>query len=195
MVTFSGIYTIYAPGPSGQTEGPYNSNWLGDGIIDAEFEKLHFPYTSINATSIEFDFISLSNKLLLDFVVASNEHEINRSSFTDYLSIVLTDLELGKEKNIATSNSDNIPYIIRGINWLNNANYFKNKTDKLFTDLNIINDNTKNITPSNYTFWLNNRGDFHSNYLNSTNYYGLEIPVKLNENIIPGKKYHLDLLT
>ena len=91
-----------------------NENWSGDNDVE-QFTGLDRG-RSINATSIEFDFVPTANEFSFRFFMASEEYDVQNfeCQFSDAFAFILTDSN-GNRTNLAVIPGTNIPIQVTNI--------------------------------------------------------------------------------
>ena len=100
------------PGPNTSTES--TGGWQGDTDLE-DFTNIN-PGNSFDASSIQFDFVPLTEQLSFDFIMASEEYNQNfECQFTDAFAFILTDQTTGTSVNLAVIPGTNTPIEVTNI--------------------------------------------------------------------------------
>ena len=156
-----------AVGPNNSLLSQGGTSWPGDSELEAALNITN----SINATSLEFDFIPITNKISFDYIFSSEQYLLNASSnqcnYTDGFAFLLK----------PTDNS--LPYqnlaIVPGT--------------YLPVKINTVRGTGSVCPPANQSFFDAFNGTNHP-----TNYNGQTVVMKAEADVIPGKPYHIKLV-
>ena len=103
------------PGPNTTRLQDGNSNWGGDPDLTTIFTTdPNFPAQFVNATSLEFDFVSYSPNFNFPFLFASEEYGTYQCTSFDGMAILLTHPN-GTVENLALVPNTNLPISIENI--------------------------------------------------------------------------------
>ena len=91
---------IESVGPETGSISSGDYNWPGD-VDLANAVPGHHLSSSFNATSIQFDFVPLSNIISFNFIFASDEYGFYQCEYTDAFAFLLTDSITGTTSNLA----------------------------------------------------------------------------------------------
>ena len=156
-----------AIGPNNSLLSQGGTSWLGDSDLELALGVSN----SINATSLEFDFIPITNKISFDYIFSSEQYLLNATSnqcnYTDGFAFLLK----------PTDNS--LPYqnlaIVPGT--------------YLPVKINTVRGTGSVCPPANQSFFDAFNGTNHP-----TNFNGQTVIMKAEADVIPGKPYHIKLV-
>jgi gliding motility-associated-like protein len=103
------------PGPKVTTAGDGNTAWAADTDMNTALGQSNF----LNASSLQFNFVSTSSAFNFNYVFASDEYGNNQCTSGDGIVILLTDLNTNITTNLATVPGTNQPVSVATIR--NNA--------------------------------------------------------------------------
>jgi gliding motility-associated-like protein len=156
-----------AVGPNNSLLSQGGTSWLGD----SELEVALGISNSINATTLEFDFVPITNKISFDYIFSSEQYLLsatsNQCNYTDGFAFLLkpTDNSLPYQ-NLALVPGTNIPVKINTVR------------------------GTGSVCPqANQSFFDAFNGTNHP-----TNYNGQTVVMKAEADVIPGTPYHIKLV-
>jgi len=112
-------------GGSGMDNGSEGSELLSNEVLDG--------LPTFNAAILEFDFISNTGKILLNYVFGSEEYPEfappNSSSFNDAFGFFITGPGIDGYYNMATIPGIDVPVSINNVNLISNSEYFVENGD------------------------------------------------------------------
>ena len=158
---------ISAVGPNNSLLSQGETSWLGD----SELELALSISNSINATSLEFDFIPITNKISFDYIFSSEQYLLSASSnqcnFTDGFAFLLKPTDNSKPyQNLALVPGTDIPVKINTVR------------------------GTGSVCPqANQSFF-----DAFNGINHPTNYNGQTVVMKAEADVIPGIPYRIKLV-
>ncbi len=86
--------------------------WIGD----EDLEEITNVEETFNASSIEFRFVPLSNRISFDFILASEEYNQDfECDFSDSFAFILTNRDTGEVQNLAVLPGTSIPITVTNI--------------------------------------------------------------------------------
>ena len=156
-----------AVGPNNSLLSQGGTSWLGDSDLELALSISN----SRNATSLEFDFIPITNKISFDYIFSSEQYLLSASSnqcnFTDGFAFLLKPTDNSKPyQNLALVPGTNIPVKINTVR------------------------GTGSVCPqANQSFFDAFNGTNHP-----TNYNGQTVVMKAEADVIPGIPYHIKLV-
>ena len=156
-----------AVGPNNSLLSQGGTSWLGD----SELELALSISNSINGTSLEFDFIPITNKISFDYIFSSEQYLLsatsNQCNFTDGFAFLLKPADNSTPyQNLALVPGTNIPVKINTVR------------------------GTGSVCPqANQSFFDAFNGTNHP-----TNYNGQTVVMKAEADVIPGIPYHIKLV-
>ena len=100
---------LNSAGPNSSSLNGGTAQWLGDMDLEATLAASGIIMNSTNATTLEFDFTSISSQFNLDFVFASEEYGNYQCEFSDAFAFLLTNLNTGITTNLAVVPNTNLP--------------------------------------------------------------------------------------
>ena len=107
---------LLSTGSASQASGPNSSllssgsnTWTGDSDLEATLAAAGINMNSVNATSLEFDFVPLSPNFDFDFLFASEEYGNFQCQYSDAFAFLLTNLNTGVTTNLAVVPGSNTP--------------------------------------------------------------------------------------
>ena len=165
---------VLSTGKAASAVGPNNSilsqggtNWPGDPDLELALGISN----SINATSLEFDFIPITNKISFDYIFSSEQYLINASSnqcnYTDGFAFLLKPTDNSTPyQNLAIVPGTNIPVKINTVRGTGSV-----------------------CPPANQSYFDAFNGIHHP-----TNFNGQTVIMKAEANVIPGRPYHIKLV-
>jgi hypothetical protein len=118
------------PGPATATR---KSGQIGSGVSDPDLNAL-LPgtETTLDATSLEFDFVPKSNKLMFDYIFASEEYaDYVFTRYNDVFGLFVNGVNcavVGPNRDIVSVNNVNNGYQNNGVNAKNSAYYRNNSS-------------------------------------------------------------------
>lgn len=153
-----------AAGPNNSLQNAGTTAWPGDDDLEAAFSP---PIESVNATSLEFDFVPESDQMEFDFIFASEEYGLPGCSFSDRCAILLTSTQNNTTVNLALVPLTIIP-IYGGS----------------------IHGNTPGCPAENIIWFsgLNAEGE------GPTNFNGQTVYLVAQATVVPGAQYHLKIV-
>ncbi len=94
---------LAAEGPNGNIQSAGTDAWAGDTDISQAVTASTGgePFTTKNASSLEFDFVATEPVLSFSFLYASEEYGTFQCDYGDAFAIILTDTQTGAENNLA----------------------------------------------------------------------------------------------
>lgn len=98
-----------AAGPNTTIQNGGNASWPGDTDLENTMAAAGNPFSSINATVLEFDFVPISTNFSFDFLFASEEYANFQCLFSDAFAYLLTNTVTGITTNLAVVPNTNIP--------------------------------------------------------------------------------------
>jgi gliding motility-associated-like protein len=105
-----------APGPNTSNLGDGTDAWPGDPDLTQILADAGIPTGTLgNATSLEFDFVPLTNAISFDFIFASEEYGTFQCGFSDVFGFLLTNTVTNETTNLAVIPSTNIPISVTTI--------------------------------------------------------------------------------
>lgn len=158
---------ISAVGPNNSLLSQGGTTWLGD----SELELALSISNSINATSLEFDFIPITNKISFDYIFSSEQYLLSASSnqcnYTDGFAFLLKPTDNSSPyQNLALVPGTDIPVKINTVR------------------------GTGSVCPqANQSFF-----DAFNGINHPTNYNGQTVVMKAEADVIPGTPYHIKLV-
>ncbi|WP_269223352.1 choice-of-anchor L domain-containing protein [Flavobacterium sp. IMCC34518] len=163
-----------AIGPYSSNLGGGDQNWKGDPDLNQTLG-----ITSINATVLEFDFISLTNFISFNYIFASNEYQLYfPCEFSDGFAFLIKEANTTDNyKNIAILPGTSTPVSSKNIHPIINS-YIDNQ--------NITHPGCNAINES-----------FFNGYNNASspiNYSGQTIQLNAQADVVIGKTYHVKLV-
>ena len=165
---------VLSTGKATSAVGPNNSllsqglaTWFGD----SELEQALGISGSYNATSLEFDFIPITNKISFDYIFSSEQYLLSASSnqcnFTDGFAFLLKPTDNSSPyQNLALIPGTNIPVKINTVRGIGSV-----------------------CPQANQSFFDAFNGTNHP-----TNYNGQTVVMKAEADVIPGTPYHIKLV-
>lgn len=168
---------LSAPGPkTTQDQSSGSTFWTGDNDLNDLLTAQNIGGATLHASSIEFDFISSTDYLRLDYLLASDEYG-NRCDNYDLVAFFLTDPNTGVTTNLATVPNTNTiisPVTIK---------------DGQYQQFPI------NCTSLNAAYFGNyyNGVSFESQSA-PVNFRGTTIPMKATATVLPNQIYHLKIV-
>lgn len=162
---------LAVPGPNLTGSNGGSDDWPGDTYLDGLLAT-QTPETSINATSLEFDFIASTTHLSIDYIFASEEYlYLNQCLYNDICAIVLTHTATGTQINIATVPGTDTPVSV----WS-------------------IRDPFGDCEPSHPEYFGMDYSIFPAGATAPINFNGTTIPLTAEAIIIPGELYHIKFI-
>ncbi|WP_264534661.1 choice-of-anchor L domain-containing protein [Flavobacterium sp. N1736] len=163
-----------AIGPYISDLGDGSPNWLGDADLDQMLG-----INSINATSLEFDFVPLTNFLSFNYIFASNEYQFYFPCvFSDGFAFLIKEAGTSDPyKNLAVLPNTTTPVSSTKVH--PKIETFIDTDGKVYEGCPAINEN-----------YFNGLNDISS----PVNYAGQTIVMNAQTNVIAGKKYHIKLV-
>ena len=156
-----------AVGPNNSLLSQGGTSWLGDSDLELALSISN----SINATSLEFDFIPITNKISFDYIFSSEQYLLsatsNQCNYTDGFAFLLKPSDNSTPyQNLALVPGTNIPVKINTVR------------------------GTGSVCPqANQSFFDAFNGTNHP-----TNYNGQTVVMKAEADVIPGIPYHIKLV-
>lgn len=98
-----------AAGPNTTIQNGGNASWPGDTDLENTMAAAGNPFSSINATVLEFDFVPISTNFSFDFLFASEEYANFQCLFSDAFAYLLTNTVTGITTNLAVVPNTNTP--------------------------------------------------------------------------------------
>ncbi|MBF2708915.1 T9SS type B sorting domain-containing protein [Flavobacterium soyangense] len=163
-------------GPFVRNQGQGSTSWLGD----ADLNKALNITTTINATSLEFDFIPLTSFLSFNYIFASNEYQDDfPCRFSDGFAFLI------KEKG-GSANYQNLAVIPASTTPVSSTSIHQAIS---FTD---SFGNLKSCPAKNENYF----GSSNTSPTNTSpiNYAGQTIVMNAQTNVVVGKTYHIKLV-
>ena len=156
-----------AVGPNNFILSQGGTTWLGDSDLETALGITN----SINATSLEFDFIPITNKISFDYIFSSEQYLLNASSnqcnYTDGFAFLLKPVDNSTPyQNLAVVPGTTIPVKINTVRGAGSI-----------------------CPPANQSFFDAFNGTNHP-----TNFNGQTVIMKAEANVIPGTPYHIKLV-
>ncbi len=156
-----------AVGPNNSILSQGGTNWPGDPDLELALGISN----SINATSLEFDFIPITNKISFDYIFSSEQYLINASSnqcnYTDGFAFLLKPTDNSTPyQNLAIVPGTNIPVKINTVRGTGSV-----------------------CPPANQSYF-----DAFNGINHPTNFNGQTVIMKAEANVIPGRPYHIKLV-
>ncbi len=156
-----------AVGPNNFILSQGGTSWLGDSDLETALGITN----SINATSLEFDFIPITNKISFDYIFSSEQYLLNASSnqcnYTDGFAFLLKPVDNSTPyQNLAVVPGTTIPVKINTVRGAGSI-----------------------CPPANQSFFDAFNGTNHP-----TNFNGQTVIMKAEANVIPGTPYHIKLV-
>jgi gliding motility-associated-like protein len=156
-----------AVGPNNFILSQGGTSWLGDSDLETALGITN----SINATSLEFDFIPITNKISFDYIFSSEQYLLNASSnqcnYTDGFAFLLKPVDNSTPyQNLAIVPGTTIPVKINTVRGAGSV-----------------------CPPANQSFFDAFNGTNHP-----TNFNGQTVIMKAEANVIPGTPYHIKLV-
>ncbi|MFC6876647.1 T9SS type B sorting domain-containing protein [Flavobacterium myungsuense] len=158
---------VSASGPNNSILSDGDTSWSGDD----DLENALGVSNSINATVLEFDFISLSNKISFDYIFSSEQYltdpRSNQCNFTDGFAFLLKEVgSTNAYQNLALIPNTTIPVRVNTVRGLGT------------------------ICPeANESYFGGFNGNEHP-----TNFNGQTTIMQAQATVIPGKLYHIKLV-
>lgn len=163
---------LNAVGPNATTLSEGSSSWTGDVNLNAFLANAGLQYNSVNATVLEFDFVSLASNFSFDFLFASEEYGAYQCAFSDSFVILLTNVNTGVTTNLAVVPGTNIPISVTSVR---NSLY-----------------NTSCPSSNSEYFGVFNGGTNAS--ASATNFNGQTIKMNATSSLEPITPYHLKIV-
>ena len=155
-------------------EGGGSTSWPGDTDLN---DALNIT-TSINATSLEFDFTPLTNFISFNYIFASNEYQYDfPCNYSDSFAFLI-------KENIPGSIYQNLAIIPATFTPVSSENIHPLIND--FTDSGFV---YKGCQPRNEKYF----NGFNTT-LSPINYSGQTVVMNAQTSVIPGKNYHIKLV-
>ena len=156
-----------AIGPNSSILSQGGTSWLGDSDLELALGVSN----SINATSLEFDFIPITNKISFDYIFSSEQYLLNASSnqcnYTDGFAFLLKPIDNSTPyQNLAIVPGTTIP-----------------------VKINTVRGTGSICPPANQSYFDAFNGTNHP-----TNFNGQTVIMKAEANVIPGTPYHIKLV-
>ena len=165
---------VLATSSAKKAEGP-NSSLVSEGSLswagDADLEQALGISGSYNATSLEFDFIPITNKISFDYIFSSEQYLLSATSkqcnYTDGFAFLLKPIDNSTPyQNLALVPGTDIPVKINTVR------------------------GTGSVCPqANQSFF-----DAFNGINHPTNYNGQTVVMKAEADVIPGIPYHIKLV-
>ena len=161
------------PYPGGADGAQASPPWVGDADLAAIIAGTSGGAALHNATSLEFDFVPLTNQISFDFLFASDEYGTFQCNFSDAFAFILTNLDdpLAEPVNLAVIPGTTIPVSVVNIR---DGQY------------------NAGCASANVDYF----GAFNQNnpYASSTGYNGQTVVMTAAGPVIPGGNYHIKLV-
>ena len=164
--------SLNAGGPNTTHLNDGAANWLGDADLEATLAQAGIPMSSVNATSLEFDFLPISSNFNFEFVFASEEYGNFQCQFSDAFAFLLTNLNTGETTNLAVVPNTNTPISVVTIR------------DFLY--------NSSCASSNAQYFGTFNGGSAAAN--SATNFNGQTVMMNATAVLIPNTPYHIKLV-
>ncbi|RZJ71577.1 choice-of-anchor L domain-containing protein [Flavobacterium sp.] len=160
------------PGPNTSALSDGGIGWPGDTQLETIISAaIGTPMTSLNATSLEFDFTALNAFMSFNFLFASDEYGTFQCSFADAFAFLLTDLETGITTNIAVVPGTQDPVSVVTIR---DGEY---------------NTNCASVNEGYFDTYFG-----MPNYDSATNFIGQTSVMTASATVIPNHPYHIKLV-
>lgn len=172
---------VLATSKSTNAIGPYKSDlgegstkWLGDSDLDQTLG-----ISSINATSLEFDFVPLTNFLSFNYIFASNEYQsFYPCVYSDGFAFLIKEVGTNDPyKNLAVLPNTNTPVSSTNVH------------PKIEPSV-AINGDKYDGCPAKNEIYFNGLNNGSS----PVNYAGQTVVMNAQTNVIAGRKYHIKLV-
>ena len=156
-----------AVGPNNLILSDGGTSWLGDSDLESALGVSN----SINATSLGFDFIAITNKISFDYIFSSEQYLLNATSnqcsYTDGFAFLLKPIDNSLPyQNLAIIPGTSTPVKINTVRGIGSV-----------------------CPPANQAYFDAFNGANHP-----TNYNGQTVKMKAEADVIPGKTYHIKLV-
>ncbi|MDC8003117.1 choice-of-anchor L domain-containing protein [Aureisphaera galaxeae] len=174
---------ILSTGDVLKARGPNDSIPNSDGTIawrgDLDLEDITNVRETSNASSIEFHFIPLSNRISFDFILASEEYNQSfECNFSDTFAFILTRLDTGESRNLAVLPGTSTPITVTNIHPLVEAT-----------------PNTNGCPARNENFFdTYNFPPFRPRDESPTDFGGQTVVLTARGNVISGEEYVIKLV-
>ena len=157
-------------------QGGGNASWSGDTDLNNALNIT----TSVNTTSLEFDFIPLTNFISFNYIFASNEYQYYYPcEYSDAFAFLIKEVTSGASyKNLAV-----IPGSITPVSSENIRPLINDYTDSVSGVLH------KGCQPVNEKYF-----NGFNTAASPINYSGQTVIMNAQTNVIPNKKYHIKLV-
>lgn len=100
---------LNAAGPNNSFLSDGINSWSGDSDLESTLESAGIAMSSVNATTLEFEFVALSPHFDFSFIFASEEYGNFQCQFSDAFAFLLTNLNTGVTTNLAVVPNTNAP--------------------------------------------------------------------------------------
>ena len=100
---------LNAAGPNNSFLSDGSASWTGDTDLENTLAAAGISMNSVNATTLEFDFVALSPHFDFSFIFASEEYGNFQCQFSDAFAFLLTNLNTGVTTNLAVVPNTNDP--------------------------------------------------------------------------------------
>ncbi|SCY86538.1 choice-of-anchor L domain-containing protein, partial [Flavobacterium caeni] len=162
-----------APGPNTNIQSEGDFTWPGDADLDQILIDQGIVGTLGNATSLEFDFVPLTNNISFNFIFASEEYGTFQCNYSDVFGFILTNLTTNETTNLAVLPNTDIPISVTTI---------RN---------NLYNDACESANEEYFAAYYDAP---EGNPLEAPiNFNGVTVPLTASAPVIPGQPYHIKL--
>lgn len=161
-----------SPGPNNSTLSAGSAAWPGDAALQAALASAGITMNSINATTLEFDFTSLTTYFNFQFLFASEEYGGFQCQSPDAFAFLLTDSVTGITTNLAVIPSTTTPISVETIR---NSLY---------------NSGCPSANPAYF-------GSFNGGSAaagSATDYNGQTVVMNASSSLVPNRTYHIKLV-
>ena len=162
-----------APGPNFDTMSEGDAGWPGDADLSQVLADQGIVGTLGNATTLEFDFVPLTNNISFDFIFASEEYGVFQCNYSDVFAFILTNTVTNETSNLAVLPSTTTPISVTTI---------RN---------NLYNDACDSANEQYFAAFYQPPG---LNPLDAPiNFNGVTVPLTATSPVTPGVTYHIKL--
>ncbi|MFT3794458.1 choice-of-anchor L domain-containing protein [Flavobacterium sp.] len=162
-----------APGPNTNIMSEGIPEWPGDPDLAQVLTDQGITGITGNATTLEFDFVPLTDSISFDFIFASEEYGTFQCQYSDVFAFLLTNLSTNETTNLAVLPSTDIPVSVTTIR---NGLY------------------NENCESANEEYFAAYYLDPGLNPLEAPiNYNGVTVPLTAYSQVTPGQAYHIKL--
>jgi len=162
-----------APGPNFDTMSEGDGGWPGDPDLSQVLADQGIVGTLGNATTLEFDFVPLTNNISFDFIFASEEYGVFQCQYSDVFAFILTNTVTNVSTNLAVLPTTTTPISVTTI---------RN---------NLYNDGCDSANEQYFAAFYQPPG---LNPLDAPiNFNGVTVPLTATAPVTPGVQYHIKL--